>query len=229
MRICEVGYGSGDSTLLLEREFDPASYLGLTSLPSQHATAVLRAEKQGLSSSRFELRQGDAAKDLDREPAGSFDAVLAIDCAYHFDTRLSFLSSAHRLLAPPGRLALTDLLLCEPLSITHQLLLRALFFLAGAPFANFVSPATYRSQLVAAGFDAALIEMEDISAEVWPGFCAFVREREARLGRTGVLGGKWSGLVRYARVVEWYAGVGGGTQKLRFFLISAQKAREKGE
>lgn len=35
----EVGYGSGDSTLLLEREFRPARYLGLTSLASQHATA----------------------------------------------------------------------------------------------------------------------------------------------------------------------------------------------
>ncbi|GAA6057320.1 hypothetical protein JCM3770_001088 [Rhodotorula araucariae] len=229
MRICEVGYGSGDSTLLFEREFSPASYLGLTSLPGQHATAVMRAEKQGLPTGRFELRQGDAAADLDREPDESFDTVLAVDCAYHFNTRVSFLSSAHRLLAPSGRLALTDLLLSEPLSLGHRVLLRLLFFLAGAPFVNFVPPATYRAELVAAGFDAASIEMDDISAEVWPGFCAFVRERDERLGKTGVLGSKWVGLVRYATVVEWYAGIGDRAQKLRFYLISAQKKREKRE
>lgn len=35
----EVGYGSGDSTLLLAREFSPKSYVGLTSLQSQCETA----------------------------------------------------------------------------------------------------------------------------------------------------------------------------------------------
>ncbi|GAA5894863.1 hypothetical protein JCM8208_006089 [Rhodotorula glutinis] len=227
-RVCEVGYGSGDSTLLLEREFSPSTYLGLTSLASQHATAVVRADKAGLPSDRVRLKQGDAARDLDTEPAGSVDAVLAVDCAYHFNTRLSFLSSAARLLAPGGHLALTDLVLpSTPTSLLDRTLLHLLLLLAGVPRSNLVPLATYRAELVAAGFDPSSVELTDISDEVWPGFCAFVRTREERMGggsQRGVLGTKWDGLRRYASVVEWYAGVKSGNPKMRYYLVSARKA-----
>ncbi|TNY17409.1 S-adenosyl-L-methionine-dependent methyltransferase [Rhodotorula diobovata] len=185
-RICEVGYGSGDSTLLLEREFRPARYLGLTSLASQHATAgespFLRAQAAGLPTDRIQLRHGDAATDLASEPADSFDAVLAVDCAYHFNTRVAFLSHAQRILRPGGSLALTDLLLAAPpppssssllSSLITPLLLRTLLLVARAPWHNFVQPATYRAELVAAGFDPASIELRDVSDAVWPGFCHF--------------------------------------------------------
>ncbi|KAJ8291513.1 Erythromycin 3''-O-methyltransferase [Rhodotorula toruloides] len=225
-RICEVGYGSGDSTLLLAREFSPKSYVGLTSLQSQCETAKRRAAEAGLPADRFRLLQGDAASDLTQFPSSSVDAVLAIDCAYHFNTRSSFLSSAHTLLSPGGSLSLTDLLLpSTPLSLSSLLLLRLLFYLANAPWSNFLTPASYQAQLEAHGFEQ--VEMEDISERVWPGFCAFVREREERMG--GVLGTKWRALGRYARVVEWYSGVGGGRPKLRFYLVSARKARTKDE
>ncbi|GAA5856671.1 hypothetical protein JCM9279_004867 [Rhodotorula babjevae] len=226
-RVCEVGYGSGDSTQLLEREFSPSHYLGLTSLASQHATAVVRANKAGLPSDRIQLRQGDAAKDLDAEPAGSYDAVLAVDCAYHFNTRPAFLSSSARLLRAGGHLALTDLVLpSTPLSLLDRLLLRLLFALAGCPSSNLVSLDTYRAQLVAAGFDAASLELTNVSGDVWPGFCCFVRGRDERMGggRRGVLCRKWTGLVRYAGVVEWYAGLRSGRPKLRYYLVSARKA-----
>ena len=39
VEIQEVGYGSGDSTLLLAREFSPKSYIGFTSLAAQHLIA----------------------------------------------------------------------------------------------------------------------------------------------------------------------------------------------
>ncbi|GJN94148.1 hypothetical protein Rhopal_007222-T1 [Rhodotorula paludigena] len=226
-RVCEVGYGSGESTLLLEREFAPASYLGYTSLAREQRAAVLRANREGIDQDRFELRQGDAVQELAQLPPGSFDAVLAVDCAYHFNTRTSFLSSAHRILAPSGSLALTDLLLPHSLPWHDLVLLRLLFYLAGCPFSNFVSPATYRAQLVAAGFDASSIELHDISADVWPGFCAFVQGRDKSMG--AVLGKGWRALVWYAKVVEWYSGAGGGTQKLGFYLISARKKADKAE
>lgn len=67
-----------------------------------------------------------------------------------------------------------------------------------------------------------------MSDAVWPGFCHFVRERDARLGREGagvLMGARWGALRRYARVVEWYAGVGPrrGTPKLRFYVVAARK------
>ncbi|GAA5871861.1 hypothetical protein JCM1840_004020 [Sporobolomyces johnsonii] len=224
-RLCEAGYGFGDSTLLLAHEFSPSSYVGFTSLPSQHAVAARRAADAQLDPKRFRVRHGDAAKDLRTLPTGSADVVIAVDCAYHFNPRSAFLSSAHRLLAPAGRLALTDLVLpSTPLSLVDTLLLSLVCLAAGLPRGNLRTAAAYRAELVSLGYDRDAIEMTDISDAVWPGFLAFVERRDEQLGRPGVLGKSWSGLRLYARVVRWYSGVGGGKSRLRFYLISAAKA-----
>ncbi|KAG0660016.1 hypothetical protein C6P46_004817 [Rhodotorula mucilaginosa] len=178
----EVGYGSGDSTLLLAKEFSPRSYIGYTSLAAQ------------------------------QKIAGSFN------------TRADFLSAAHRVLGPGGRIALTDLLLpTEALSLLDHILLRILFYCANTPRKNFLQPAQYRAQLVDAGFDPDSITMRDISDDVWPGFCRFMRERDRQMGRATILGSAWRGLLMYTRVVEWYSGLGGGRRRLRFYLVSASR------
>ncbi|GAA5982577.1 hypothetical protein JCM10908_006704 [Rhodotorula pacifica] len=229
-RICEVGYGSGDSTLLLASEFRPKSYIGFTSLAAQQRLAARRAAEARLSASEVVLRHGDAARELPTLPAESQDVVLAVDCAYHFRLRDDFLSAANRALVPSGRIALTDLLLpSEPLGLTDYLLLRILFYFANTPWQNFLSPARYRTHLVNAGFDPDSIEMHDISDDVWPGFCRFMRERDRQLGRGAILGSAWRGLLMYTRVVEWYSGVSGGPQRLGFYLISASKSRRSAE
>ncbi|GAA5916271.1 class I SAM-dependent methyltransferase [Sporobolomyces salmoneus] len=217
-RICEVGYGSGDSTLLLAKEFSPQSYIGLTSLASQHKLASRRLKESDFDSSKFDLRQGDAANALCSLPASSVDVVLAVDCAYHFSPRQSFLTSAASTLTNDGRLALTDLLLpSTPLSLLDSLALRMICLLAHLPFENLLTPRDYRTSLVKAGFDEATIEMQDISEQVWPGFLRFIERREEEMGV--VLGSSWKGLKMYARVVRWYSGVGGGRKRLRFYLI----------
>lgn len=125
---------------------------------------------------------------------------------------------------PDGRLALTDLVLpAERLKRVDYLLLRILFYCAKTPWRNFHTPSQYRTELVRAGFDPDSIVMRDISDDVWPGFCRFVRERDRKLGHGGILGSAWRGLLMYTRVVEWYSGVGGGSRRLHFFLVSASK------
>ncbi|GAA6038740.1 hypothetical protein JCM8097_002373 [Rhodosporidiobolus ruineniae] len=229
-RVLEVGYGSGDSALFLAREFSPSSYTGLTSLPAQHALATRRAQEANLDSSSFRLLQGDAATDLPSlglEP-GTIDAILAVDCAYHFSPRSCFLSSALPLLTPStGRLALSDLLLPPtPLSLLDRLLLRLICLAAHLPFHNLHTPASYEAHLRALGY--VDVEIQDISLEVWPGFLRFVERREAAVG--GVLSEKvWGGLKMYARVVRWYSGVGGGRQRLRYCLVSARRGGDAAE
>ncbi|GAA5989304.1 hypothetical protein JCM5350_003437 [Sporobolomyces pararoseus] len=227
--ICEVGHGSGDSTLLLAREFSPKSYIGFTSLASQHTIASRRLEETKTleSKSNILLHQGDAATALKNLSTSSIDAVLAVDCAFHFKPRRAFLSTAATTLRPDGTLALTDLLLpTSPLSFFDSLALRIICLLANLPFENLHTPSSYRQSLVESGFDADMIEMEDISDRVWPGFLNFTERREREMGVA--LGSSWKGLRTYAKVVKWYSGVGGGRQRLRFYLISAKK-RESGK
>jgi hypothetical protein len=71
--------------------------------------------------------------------------------------------------------------------------------------------------------------MQDISDHVWPGFLNFIERREKEMSIA--LGASWKGLAMYAKVVRWYSGVGGGRQRLRFYLISAKKrsSSTKGE
>lgn len=115
------------------------------------------------------------------------------------------------------------LLPTEPLSLLDHILLQILFSCANTPRQNFLPPAQYRAQLVDAGFDSDSITMRDISDDVWPGFCRFMRGRDRKMGRATILGSAWRGLLMYTRVVEWYSGLGGGRTRLRFFLVSASK------
>ncbi|GAA6019326.1 hypothetical protein JCM11491_000895 [Sporobolomyces phaffii] len=223
-RIVEVGYGSGDSTLLFAREFSPKSYTGFTSLASQHVVASRRTTEANLDPSTIDVRQGDAANALCDLSSSSADAVFAVDCAFHFNPRHSFFSTAAKTLTDDGRLALTDLLLpSTPLSRLDSLALRLICLLAHLPFENLLTPETYRTSLATSGFDAESIEMQDISDRVWPGFLEFVARREREMGVA--LGESWKGLRMYANVVKWYSGVGGGRQRLRFYMISAKRAK----
>ncbi|GAA5916251.1 class I SAM-dependent methyltransferase [Sporobolomyces salmoneus] len=225
-RICEVGYGSGDSTLLLAKESSPKSYIGFTSLASQHDLASRRLKESDFDSSKFELRQGDAATALHSLPPSSVDVVLAVDCAYHFSPRQSFLTSAASTLTNDGRLALTDLLLpSTPLTSFDSLALRIICLLADLPFENLLTPKNYRASLVKAGFDESTIEMQDISDQVWPGFLRFIERREEEMGVA--LESSWKGLKMYSRVVRWYSGLGGGRKRLRFYLIYRTVTSEK--
>ncbi|GAA5937994.1 class I SAM-dependent methyltransferase [Sporobolomyces koalae] len=221
-RICEVGYGSGDSTLLLQREFSPKTYIGFTSLAAQHKIASQRM--QGFASDNIDVRQGDAATALQGLAPESLDAVIAVDCAFHFNPRQAFFVDAATTLQPEGRIALTDLLLPSTrLSLLDSLFLRTICLLAKLPFENLQTRTSYAQSLVEAGFEESSIEMLDISEHVWPGFLRFVERRERELGP--VLGSAWKGLNMYASVVRWYSGIGGGKQRLRFYLISAKKGK----
>ena len=136
---------------------------------------------------------------------------------HSFDTRNKALEEAYRVLTPGGTLGLTDLVLpSRDLAIWERVALGFICSLAGLPVSNLVTEQAYTLELERQGWQD--IVLQDISANVFPGFLAFMERHGDRMGRALVA---WPGLVSYAKVLRWYSNP--ARPRLRFYLISATK------
>jgi SAM-dependent methyltransferase len=204
----DVGHGTGESLLFLLTDpsiIRPQSIIGITSLEAHHQRSRERVDKvlNTLPGTQpdVELYHGDAVfrpeenrTDHPLNPKSSsppFTAILALDCAYHFNTREEFLRQSHLRLARSGRVALADI--CFVAGSTSRLYTTVLLTMLGVPRANAITIEEYRRAMESAGF--VDIEVEDISDHVFPGFSQFLRTQGgawwlfgtaiAALGRSG--------------------------------------------
>ena len=106
-RICEIGCGTGEILLNLERTFPEASLSGYEVSPD----AFRRAASKATRHTKFYL------KDLLAEPDSQFDLVLAIDVIEHVEDYVSFLKR----LRPLGTFKIFHI----PLDLSAQSVLRA--------------------------------------------------------------------------------------------------------
>lgn len=106
-QVLDVGCGYGACAVIYAERFAPTSIIGIdvTQTRIEHGRQYIA--ERGLDS-QIDLRLGDATK-MAFDPA-SFDKLLAVECAFHFDTRRDFFAEAARVLKPGGILALTDLI-----------------------------------------------------------------------------------------------------------------------
>jgi cyclopropane fatty-acyl-phospholipid synthase-like methyltransferase len=104
MRVLDVGCGFGGTIASLNERFTGLDLTGVNidARQLERASAVVKPR----SGNRIRFVHRDACK-LDMS-AGAFDAVLAVECIFHFDSRSAFFAGAAKALRPGGRLALSD-------------------------------------------------------------------------------------------------------------------------
>ncbi|GLB36207.1 putative protein with phoX homologous domain, present in p47phox and p40phox [Lyophyllum shimeji] len=187
-RILDVGHGTGESIILLLSGPSvprPSTITGITSLPAHHLRSRKRVDRllSSLRDPRPEvyLHLGDAVcqgtvvgHPLEPSSKTLFDRILALDCAYHFNTRNAFLRQALRKLAPGGRIALADIYFDPRLVQSRRAwLISSLFKLM--PKRNMVSIDGYVAEMEEMGY--VDVQVEDITQDVFPGFVHFLNGR----------------------------------------------------
>jgi cyclopropane fatty-acyl-phospholipid synthase-like methyltransferase len=212
-RVLEVGCGYGASAAYYTAKYRPASVMGIDVTEVRIQSGREFIASKGLADV-IQLRLGDAiALDV---PAGAFSKLLAIECAFHFNTRADFFREGNRVLALGGRMGLSDIVVQRGID-RDAFLARVQPFLGDSALsipANVHDADVYRQHLHEAGFDNVRIDV--ITDQSMPRFADHL-ERVAERAEA-----ERAGLIRSVatRFREFYkAG-------LDYVVVAAQKVKD---
>lgn len=169
--VLDCGFGFGEQDILWAVERNVAKIIGLNVTRLHVDVARRRMQERGLTE-RVDLRLGSATEiPLD---AASVDKVVALESAFHFDTREKFFDEAFRVLRHGGRIATAD---CVPWvgERPSGLVQRLGWRRWGIPPANMYDRDAYREKLEAHGFTDA--QVESIRHHVFPGMHKYAAQR----------------------------------------------------
>jgi hypothetical protein len=98
----------------------------------------------------------------------------------------------------------------------HRLLLRLICLMTSAPYSNFLTQKQYKEMLLAAGYPAENIEIEDISQYVFEPLSEFMTEKDIELRSIGLGIGAF-------RVAKWIFSWWGRTGIVRGCIVIARQ------
>ncbi|MEV3904903.1 methyltransferase domain-containing protein [Mycobacterium sp. NPDC050551] len=168
--VLDVGVGFAEQDFVLLDRFKLSRVTGIDITPVHIEKGRERVAKRGLQD-HIDLRLGSAT--AMEFPDATFDRVLALECAFHFDTREQFLREAFRVLKPGGSIAIADML-----PVPGKKTSRATAFArkyGHVPEANLYDRDEYPRRLSAAGFGD--VRVESIRQDVFPGMAKYSRQR----------------------------------------------------
>lgn len=224
--VFDAGFGCGDQLLLWLEQFHIAGLHGVNLSHSQTRFAKGKLRNAGFEAEASAIVEGDINDpNLWNATLGAARPthVLALDCAYHFPSRLAFFRLAKHHLPRAGKLALSDFMLAEQHdtgSWAHRMLG---WMLRPSHIAedNMVHRDRYLRELQDSGFED--VRIIDISDHVMPGFARAMQ----KLGRERTASSAtlpWSSLIKY-RVTGWFLAWAYRRSILRYCLVTARKAR----
>jgi cyclopropane fatty-acyl-phospholipid synthase-like methyltransferase len=174
-RVLDIGSGFGGCAIRIAERIAGSHVTGVNLSRVQLATSQRLVQRAGLHD-RIAFTRADARR-LPFDSA-SFDAVVCVEAAFHFERRADCLAEAARVLRPGGRLSLVDLLPLPARGFRDRLAWRFTGRGLAIPPDNVMLPAAYRSQIEQSGFEIATFR--SIVAQVYPSFRRWQLSRPLR-------------------------------------------------
>lgn len=168
-RVLDCGFGFGDQDALWLERYQPEKISAINITAAQVALA-----KERFPDPRLEFLEGSATA-LPFE-ADHFDKVMALESAFHFQTRDDFFKEALRVLKPGGRLAMADITRARaPTGLSEYLAEQGGRALWQIPAGNLCEIPEYQRRLEQAGF--VNVSVEAIGDKVYKPFEDFAQSR----------------------------------------------------